>query len=173
MAMVVAMLRVQTERLELIALTAQLSADALRDKAAAGKRIAADVPPGWPPSDLLDFLPYYIRDLKRDPSLVGWGIWLVVHNAERVVIGDIGFKGKPENGAIEMGYGILSAYQQQGYATEAGRALITWAWTQPDVERVTAACLDTNAASRRVLEKIGMRRTSKSGGLIYWEIVKS
>jgi [ribosomal protein S5]-alanine N-acetyltransferase len=171
--MAIAMLRVQTERLELLALTPELAADALRDKTAAAKRINADIPPGWPPSDLLDFLPYYVRDLKRDSSLVGWGIWVIVHNIGRVVIGDIGFKGKPENGTIEIGYGILPAYQQQGYATEASRALIAWAWMQPDVERVTAACLDTNAASRRVLEKIGMRRTGKSGGLIYWEIMKS
>jgi len=166
------MLRVQTERLELVALTAELVADTLRDKLSAGQRINAHIPPGWPPEDLLDFLPYYIRDLKRDSSLVGWGVWVIVRSTERLVIGDIGFKGKPEDGAIELGYGILPAYQRQGYATEAGRALLEWAWMQPDVERVTAACLDTNTASRRVLEKIGMRRTSKSGGLIYWEIVK-
>ena len=48
--------------------------------------------------------------------------------------------------------------QQQGYASEAVRALIHWALAQPGVSRIVAACSADNAPSVRILEKLGMRR---------------
>jgi ribosomal-protein-alanine N-acetyltransferase len=44
------------------------------------------------------------------------------------LIGRLGFKGKPEHGAVEIGYGIVPAHRQQGYATEAGQVLIARAF---------------------------------------------
>ena len=51
---------------------------------------------------------------------------------------DLCFKGLPENGQPEIGYGLLPEYEHQGYATEAVRAACRWAFEQPGVTAVEA-----------------------------------
>lgn len=85
----------------------------------------------------------------------GFGAWLVFEGGE--VVGDAGFHGPPAGGEVELGYSTLPAHRGHGFASEAARALVEWALGQPGVERVVAEGEPINAASRRVLEKIGMR----------------
>jgi ribosomal-protein-alanine N-acetyltransferase len=58
----------------------------------------------------------------------------------------------------EIGYIFNPAYQRKGYATEAARAIIGYAFTKLDAHRVVAHCSPVNVASWRVLEKCGLRR---------------
>lgn len=44
----------------------------------------------------------------------------------------------------------------QGYATEAARALVEYAFRALEIPVIDAACLADNLASKRVMEKIGM-----------------
>ena len=55
-----------------------------------------------------------------------------------------------------MAYELLHATHGCGYATEAGRALVTWA-SDAGYQRLTAGVWDWNLASRRVLDKLGFR----------------
>ena len=57
----------------------------------------------------------------------------------------------------ELGYWIGLPYWGQGYCTEAGRAVIEYAFGELGLQRVFARALRRNQASRRVLEKLGMR----------------
>lgn len=57
----------------------------------------------------------------------------------------------------EFGYVLARSAWGQGYATEAAAAVLTYAFEQADLHRVAATCDPANAASRRVLEKIGMK----------------
>lgn len=59
---------------------------------------------------------------------------------------------------VELGYVLGRAYWNRGYMTEAARAVIEWALSQPEIHRVWAVCDVDNAASAKVLEKVGMRR---------------
>ena len=77
--------------------------------------------------------------------------------------GDLSFKGPPENGAVEIGYGVLEAYRGRGIATEAVRAAVAWALAQPGVTAVEAETEPGNAASQRVLAKCGFLPTGKTG----------
>ncbi len=70
-------------------------------------------------------------------------------------VGDACFKGAPVCGEVEIGCGIGEAYRKQGYAAEAARALIDWAFGQEDVYFIMAECEEENPASARVLEKLG------------------
>jgi ribosomal-protein-alanine N-acetyltransferase len=102
----------------------------------------------------------------------------MIERATRVAVGQMGFKGLPvESGMIELGYGVNRSCWNRGYATEMARALVDWALGQPMVKRVTAMCLDNNAASIRVLEKTGFRRigrrTDEEGMLICWERLRA
>ena len=57
-----------------------------------------------------------------------------------------------------MGYCLDDAAWGHGYATEAGRALIQWAFDTLDINRVQAETDTRNVASARVLEKLGFMR---------------
>ncbi len=60
----------------------------------------------------------------------------------------------PEYGLF---YAISPAYQRQGYATEATRALIDYAFTHLDLKQIIATTTYENVASIAVMSKVGMR----------------
>lgn len=62
------------------------------------------------------------------------------------------------NFRAEVGYVLARQHWGQGIMTEAARALVDWALSQPQIYRVWAVCDVENAASARVLEKVGMQR---------------
>jgi len=57
----------------------------------------------------------------------------------------------------ELGYRLRRAHWGLGYATEGSRGLIDRAFADPAVRRVLAQTMAVNGASRRVMEKCGMR----------------
>ncbi|HEV7667471.1 MAG TPA: GNAT family N-acetyltransferase [Thermoanaerobaculia bacterium] len=59
----------------------------------------------------------------------------------------------------ELGYWIGRPYWGRGYATAAARLAIDLAFRDLATERLIAMCLDSNAASWRILEKLGFRFT--------------
>ena len=61
----------------------------------------------------------------------------------------------PDFRSAALTYCLGEAAWGQGYATEAARALLTWAFDTLDLNRVQAEADTRNAASRRVLEKLG------------------
>lgn len=54
-------------------------------------------------------------------------------------------------------YAFAPAYQRQGYATEATRALIAYAFTQLNLRRIVATTMYDNDASMSVMRKVGMQ----------------
>lgn len=85
-------------------------------------------------------------------------VWYAIWSIERkdgTSVGDLCFKGPPENGAVEIGYGILPEHMGNGYATEAVGAAVKWALRQTGVLCVEAETGPDNRASQRVLEKCG------------------
>lgn len=70
-------------------------------------------------------------------------------------IGSLCFKGDSQFGEVEIGYGIDEAYQNQGYATEAVKEAVRWAFSDSSVYFVMAETEADNAASQRVLHKLG------------------
>jgi [ribosomal protein S5]-alanine N-acetyltransferase len=163
-------LRLQTDRLDLIALTAEL-VDALANRHHAERLLGAALPEGWPDSELAGLLKICGPWIAEDPVRLGYGPWVLVARDEGSAVGSAGFMGKPpENGEpIELGYGVHPNYRNRGYATEATRALVAWGLSQTRVERVFAKCDPENAPSVRVLEKIGMTRCGQEGAMLLWE----
>ena len=78
------------------------------------------------------------------------------------VIGYCGlvFHGNGSPAEPELVYELLRAAQGCDYATEAGRAVVTWV-SEAGYQRLWAGVRDWNAASRRVLEKLGFRETGR------------
>lgn len=68
---------------------------------------------------------------------------------------------KPEGHMVVLGYGMGKAWWGQGLMTEAVKAVIEWAFSQPGVIRVWAFCDVENTGSYRVMEKAGMQREGR------------
>ncbi|MET7331060.1 GNAT family N-acetyltransferase [Nonomuraea sp. NPDC005650] len=64
----------------------------------------------------------------------------------------------PDHRSARLGYCLDDAVWGHGYATEAARALLQWAFDSLDLNRVQAETDTRNGASARVLEKIGFVR---------------
>jgi ribosomal-protein-alanine N-acetyltransferase len=64
----------------------------------------------------------------------------------------------PDFRSASLGYCLTEAAWGHGYATEAARALLSWAYDTLDLNRVQAEADTRNVASARVLEKLGFVR---------------
>lgn len=163
---------IDTPHLRLVPCSVSAAQAAVNDRAVLAAQLGMRVPEDWPAEDLRDFLPVYGQLVGAETAEQGWGIWLVLLPAEAVLVGDIGFKGPPDNtGAVELGYSVLPAFRRRGYASEAARALVGWALVQAGVRRVLAEYLPDNAASIRVLEQIGMRQVGRDDQGLKWELI--
>ena len=106
--------------------------------------------------------PYSLRDAEaflaapRDPVLPSLLIFERT-DGEPQLVGSCGLGRRP-SGAVELGYWISRPYWGQGFATEAGKALVGMAGAL-NIERLEASHFLDNPASGRVLEKLGFQST--------------
>jgi RimJ/RimL family protein N-acetyltransferase len=77
------------------------------------------------------------------------------------VIGAIGLTLNLAQEIAVLGYWIGKAYWGCGYCTEAGRAVLRYAFGQLHLHRVHARHLTHNPASGRVMQKLGMRHEGR------------
>jgi ribosomal-protein-alanine N-acetyltransferase len=109
--------------------------------------------------------------LADEPHSLWHTFWWFVLPAENIVIGSACFKSAPQNGHVEIGYGIAPAFENHGYTTEAICALCTFAFCDPTVDEVWAETEPDNLASQRVLRKIGMTIFKEEASSIWWHLV--
>ena len=102
--------------------------------------------------------------LERSMKTTAWAVegdWLgaaVVERATGLTVGDIGLHWVSERDrTAEIGFVFDPRQQGKGFATEAAGALLDWAFTEAGFHRVIGRTEARNAASARVLEKLGMR----------------
>lgn len=78
---------------------------------------------------------------KETGKLTGWcGVWRLTETDE-----------------VEIGYAIAKEFWQRGFATEAAEVLLRYAFAQIKPDKITAVAEPENTASRRVMEKLGMK----------------
>lgn len=95
----------------------------------------------------------------------GYACWAVEERETGLLVGEAGLQpfdgGGPE---VELAYALGTAYHGRGFATEAGRAVLAEAFGPLGLGEIVAVTRDDNAASRRVLDKLGFvpagRRTA-------------
>jgi RimJ/RimL family protein N-acetyltransferase len=90
----------------------------------------------------------------------GTGIRLAVDRvSDATFLGWCGLtRWNPDYRSLSMGYCFDRAAWGQGYATEAARSVIQWAFDSLDANRLQAETDTRNVASARVLEKLGFIR---------------
>lgn len=156
------MLRINTNRLELIASTAAMVRSEMAGDGAFSHLLDARIAAGWP-NEHWDrpAMEWTLRALESVEVAGGWGMWYWVLTppavAQRTLIGNGGFKGPPSaDGVIEIGYSIVPEQRRRGLATEACLALMTWALRDPRVRLLTAETFPHLTPSIGVMRNLGM-----------------
>jgi len=104
----------------------------------------------------IEFLPRFLRSYEREP---GFGIWAVLDKSAGRFLGRMSLELEhEENGRdARLGFRLRRPEWSKGYATEGSRALIEKGFLELKLARVSASTYEHNVASRRVMEKCGMR----------------
>jgi RimJ/RimL family protein N-acetyltransferase len=95
---------------------------------------------------------------RADYEAHGWTKFKVL-DAYGNFLGRAGFGCFDETGELELGYSFMQPFWGLGYATEAAGALLNWIYGVAPVDHVIGFAVAEHKASRRVLEKAGMRFT--------------
>jgi RimJ/RimL family protein N-acetyltransferase len=150
-----------TERLQLVL---ESPAEALARVEALSPAERAEVSPAW--------LARVRTTSVGDPWTLGFSVTDRLNGA---ALGGCGFKGPPDaEGIVEIAYGVDPTHRGRGYATEAARALVTFAFDSGLVHLIRAHTKLGNTASERVLAKCGFERIGEvidpEDGLVWrWE----
>jgi RimJ/RimL family protein N-acetyltransferase len=99
-----------------------------------------------------------------------FGFYRISRLADARAIGGIGFKGQPDAGCVEIGYGLVPSARGHGYAAEAVIALLTVA-TDHGLSRVIADTTLDNIASQRTLIRAGFRLVNMDSELHHYEVL--
>jgi ribosomal-protein-alanine N-acetyltransferase len=103
------------------------------------------------------------------PRACGRFEWLITMNAEYTPLGWVSLRlGEHAGSVAEMGYSILEPYRKRGYAEEGVRSVLDEAFLTARLDAVEAACVVENAASQRVLDKLGFTqlRLQRHGAVV-------
>jgi RimJ/RimL family protein N-acetyltransferase len=86
----------------------------------------------------------------------GFGMWAVREKPGARLVGWCGLSRLENTREVELGYGLARGAWGRGLTTEAARASLRYGFEEKAAERIVAVAMHANAASRRVMEKVGM-----------------
>jgi RimJ/RimL family protein N-acetyltransferase len=87
----------------------------------------------------------------------GFGFWLVEPKESKAPAGICGLVKRDGLPDVDVGYAFLPPFRSKGYAYESAAAVLAYARDVVGLKRLLAITDPDNAASIRVLEKLGMR----------------
>jgi RimJ/RimL family protein N-acetyltransferase len=146
--------RLRLRPLDADVVDALIAGDAERLHALTGARFARPAAPPY----MAEALPDVRERLRRHPEEAPWWTWLLVREDTGEAVGGVALGGPPDAaGRVLVGYAVYPEQEGQGFATEAVRAMIGWAFRQPGVREVRALAPVWNTPALRVAENVGMR----------------
>ncbi len=101
-----------------------------------------------------DVLPYWLGFHERGEP---FGFFAAIERATGRFLGWFHLRPQDGHDGVELGYRLHRRAWGRGYATEGSRALIDKAFAELGVDRVYAETMAVHVASRRVMEKAGLR----------------
>ena len=106
---------------------------------------------------------------KKCQSLIddnGWGFWAVSLKETDAFIGMVGLNNAnadmPFSPAVEIAWRLDNDYWGLGYATEAARASLNFAFVELGIEEVVSFTAVINKRSQLVMERLGMTNTQEN-----------
>ena len=111
----------------------------------------------WSPHPDREYTKEYLQYIANHYKLGNFYDWAVILKEENKMIGTCGFtRFHMSHDAAEIGYVINPAYRGREIAGEAVRAVMKFGFETLELHRIEAKYMAGNAASRRVMEKVGM-----------------
>jgi RimJ/RimL family protein N-acetyltransferase len=99
--------------------------------------------------------------LEAGCAVDGFGLWALDVPGVTPFAGFVGLSAPsftaPFTPCVEIGWRLASALWRQGYATEAARAVLGYAWDVVGLDEVVSFTAVGNARSRAVMARLGMR----------------
>jgi ribosomal-protein-alanine N-acetyltransferase len=86
-----------------------------------------------------------------------FGVWALVDKRNQKLIGHCGLKYLENTLEVQIGYLLLKRYWGKGLATEAAWASLKYGFEVMKLPKIVAVAKPENIASRRVMEKVGMK----------------
>ncbi len=118
---------------------------------------------GWTPHTKVEdserFVSYVLGQWDEGTNFT----WFACPRGSEAPIGSINVR--PEGHSVNVGYLLAREHWGNGYATEALKAVLDWALSQPGIYRVEGVCHADHAASVWVMERAGMAREGKHARL--------
>jgi ribosomal-protein-alanine N-acetyltransferase len=118
-------------------------------------------------ADLMRYIPVGAQPAERVAGIVqrmidnaqrdGFGLLALVEKESGRVVGECGLAHIPDTRDIEIAWFLARSAWRNGYATEAARAILTYAFAQLHIPRVYALIDRENARSIAVANRLGMR----------------
>ena len=93
-------------------------------------------------------------------SISGFGPWTIVLKESSQIIGRAGLWYPAGAANVELGWMIRRSDWGRGFATEAARAALNWAWQHVDTDHIVSLISAANRPSIRIAEKLGQRLES-------------
>lgn len=114
----------------------------------------------WGPNTLEDTHKFINDMIEKSKAVPRTNYDFAVTKLESdLLIGGAGIRLEAQESSVaSLGWAITPQMQNQGFATEAAQALITFGFQQLGLKVIYATCDVRNAASYRVMEKLGMKR---------------
>jgi ribosomal-protein-alanine N-acetyltransferase len=110
----------------------------------------------------------YLEPIVAEQAARGYSLWAVVERASGRIVGDCGlFLANGVGPDVELAYGLGRAWWGRGYATEAASACLRVGFGEVGLRRIVADADPANAASLRVLEKLGFEVEREAEGKLY------
>ena len=136
---------------------------------AGAREIAAtttNIPHPYTEADARMFLAHSFEDFRNDRAVH----FAVTVPPSRSLCGAVGLFLAPQHQRAELGYWIGKPFWGKGIATEAATAVVSFGFGSLALHRIHASHYTGNAASQRVLEKIGMRHEGRARQhLLKWD----
>jgi [ribosomal protein S5]-alanine N-acetyltransferase len=101
----------------------------------------------------------YLQDNLAHWENHGYGLWMFRAKSDHRFIGRGGLRKVTVEGntEIELAYAVMGEFWGKGLATEMATASLNVAFQHLDFREIVAFTMPTNHASRRVMEKVGLR----------------
>lgn len=99
---------------------------------------------------------YQQNYIDRIYNFYDCGIWTIILKATGEIIGRMGVEITDIEGVADMGFMLGKEYQKNGYATEAGLAILEYAFSLPGINIVRARVKEANQDSIDLLSRLGM-----------------
>lgn len=114
---------------------------------------------------------YYVRGDLRDDEVAayvtrlvdkeerdGFGVWPAIEKSSRELVGACGLSRVADlGGEVEIDWILKRSARGKGYALEAARAVLGYAFSHAGLERVCALIDPGNTASITIANRLGMR----------------